>query len=215
MKWVTRSILVLLAVFVVTAVGLWFASNRSDAGRMRGSIEIARPAEVVWPWMTDPERLPQWVGWLEAVESDSTSPAEGIGHRETWVMNDPRMKEKLRVPGTITLWEPPHQLGVHVELSGMFTGDVFYKLTDLGNGRTRVEQDGRFLYGSQLAKLMEPMVTPDAMRKLVADLNRLRQKVEAEPFTPDPGEMADSTAADAALDSIATGAAVDSTSQSR
>jgi len=126
MKWVTRSLLVLLVVLVVTALGLWFASNRSDAGRMRGSIEIARPAEVVWPWMTDAARLPQWVGWLEAVESDSTGPAEGIGHRETWVMNDPRMKEKLRVPGTITLWEPPYQMGVHVELPGMFTGDVFY-----------------------------------------------------------------------------------------
>jgi len=37
------------------------------------------------------------------------------------------------------------------------------------------------------------MVTPDAMRKLVADLNRLRQMVEAEPFTPDPGGEADST----------------------
>lgn len=194
MKWVTRSVLVLVAVIVATVAGLWFASNRSDAGRMRGSIEIARPVDMVWPWMTDPVRLTQWVSWLESVEPDSTSPAEGIGHRETWVMNDPRLKEKLRVPGTITLWEPPRQMGVHVELPGMFAGDVLYTLTDLGNGRTRVEQDGRFRYESQVAKLMEPMVTPDAMRKLVADLNRLRQGVEAEPFTPDPGSTADSAA---------------------
>ena len=209
MKWVLRSLLVLVSVFVVTVMGLWFASNRSDAGRMRGSIEIARPMDVVWPWMTEPARLTQWVGWLEAVEPDSTSPAEGIGHRETWVMNDPRVKETLRVPGTITLWEPPNQMGVHVEMPGMFTGDVLYKLTDAGNGRTRVEQDGRFRYESQLAKLMEPMVTPDAMRKLVADLNRLRQKVEAEPFTPDPGAAADSTVAD----SLAAGASADSSAR--
>jgi uncharacterized protein YndB with AHSA1/START domain len=189
MKWVARSLLALIVVFVVTLVGLWLASNRSDAGRMRASIEIARPAEVIWPWMVEPARLTQWVGWLEAVEDDSTSPAEGIGHRETWVMNDPRMKEKMRVPGAITLWEPPNQLGVHVALPGMFEGDVLYKLTDLGNGRTRVEQDGRYRYESRLTKLLEPMITPDAMRKVVADLNRLRQLVEAEAFTPDPGDV--------------------------
>ena len=202
MKWFTRSLLLLVAVFAVTVAGLWFASNRSDAGRMRGSIEIARPAEVIWPWLTDPARLTQWVGWLEAVEPDPTSPPEGIGHREFWVMNDPHRRDKLRVPGTTTLWEPPYQLGVHVELPGMFTGDVFYKLTDLGNGRTRVEQDGRFRYESQIAKLMEPMVTPDAMRKMVADLNRLRQMVEAEPFTPDPGGVPASPA-DSSADSSA------------
>ncbi len=194
MKWVLRSLLALVAVCIVTFVGLWLASNRSDAGRMRASIDIHRPADVVWPWMNEPAKLTQWVGWLESVEPDSTTPLEGIGHRETWVMNDPRMKEKLRVPGTTTLWEPPHQLGVHVELAGVFAGDVFYKLTDLGNGRTRVEQDGRFRYETQMMKLMEPMITPDAMRKVVADLNRLRQAIEAEPFTPEPGAI-DSLAA--------------------
>jgi hypothetical protein len=71
----------------------------------------------------------------------------------------------------------------------MFEGDVLYKLTDLGNGRTRVEQDGRYRYESRLTKLLEPMITPDAMRKVVADLNRLRQLVEAEAFTPDPGDV--------------------------
>ena len=196
MKWLLRTLLVLGVVLVVTVMGLWLGSNRSDAGRMRASIDVARPADVVWPWMYEPARLTQWVGWLEAVEPDSTTPAEGIGHRETWVMNDPRLKEKMRVPGTITLWEPPHQMGVHVELPGLFAGDVLYKLTDLGNGRTRVEQDGRFRYESQLAKLLEPMTTPDAMRKLVADLNRLRQSIEAEPFTPEP-DVADSLGAPA------------------
>jgi hypothetical protein len=119
------------------------------------------------------------------------------------------VKEKLHVPGTITLWEPPNQMGVHVEMPGMFTGDVLYKLTDAGSGRTRVEQDGRFRYEGELAKLLEPMVTPDAMRKLVADLNRLRQKVEAEPFTPDPGADADSTMAD----SLVVGANADSSAR--
>lgn len=185
LKWILRIGIALLAVLVVSVAGLWFASNRHDAGRMRGSVEIARPPEEIWPWMTRPDRLTQWVGWLDTVETDSTTPAEGIGHRETWVMNDPRMKRRLRLPGTITLWEPPRELGIHVELPGMGDGDVLYKLQDLGNGRTRVEQDGRFRYADRFVRLMEPMLTPDAMRKMVADLNRLRQQVEAMPYEPD------------------------------
>ena len=196
MKWLTRTLVVLAAVLVLVVVGLWAASNRRDAGRMRGSIEIARPAEMVWPWLHEPDRLTQWVGWLESVEPDTTTPAVGIGQRSVWVMNDPRMKERLRIPGTVTHWEPPEQLGMHVELPGAFTGDVFYKLIDLGNGRSRVEQDGRFRYQTPLARLLEPMVTPDAMRKLVADLNRLRTKAEAEPYpTEPPPAAADSATA--------------------
>lgn len=185
MKWIIRIVGGVLTVLVVCFLGLWIASNRRDAGRMRGSIEIARSPEEVWAWVHEPAKLTQWVGWLSDVRVDSTSAPEGIGHRETWVMDDPRMRQEVLVPGTVTLWEPPVQLGVHVATPGMFEGDILYKLTDLGNGRTRLEQDARFHYLERFAALMEPMVTPDAMRKMVADMNRLKSKIEALPFEPD------------------------------
>ncbi len=203
MKWVVRIVGSLAVLLVISVLGLWIASNRRDAGRMRGSIEISRPPEDIWPWMTQPDKLTQWVGWLDEVRPDSTSPAEGIGHRETWIMNDPRLKERLPVPGTITLWEPPTQMGVHIEVPGKFVGDVLYKLNDLGNGRTRVEQDGRFRYYDRLGALMEPMVTPEAMRKMFDDMSRLRAKVEAEPYDPEdaPAAEPDSLGADLPADS--------------
>src|SRR5580765_126068 len=155
MKLIVRIAGALLGLLVVCVLGLWIASNRRDAGRMRGSIEIERSPEEVFAWISEPDKLTQWVGGLSEVRPDSTTPAEGIGHRETWIMDDPRMKQKLPVPGTITLWEPPEQMGVHVEVPQMFDGDVFYKLTDLGNGRTRFEQDARFHYKDRFATLME------------------------------------------------------------
>lgn len=185
MKWIARILGGALVLFVVCALGLWIASHRRDAGRMRGNIEIARPVDQVWAWMTEPAKLTQWVGWLSEVQTDSLSSPEGIGHREIWVMDDPRMKEKLHVPGTITLWEPPNQMGVHVEVPKAFEGDVLYKLTELPNGHTRVEQDGRFTYLDRFAALMEPVVTPEKMRKMFADMQRLKSKVEAEPFPAD------------------------------
>ena len=92
---------------------------------------------------------------------------------------------------------------MHVEVPGSFNGDVLYTLTDLGNGRTRVEQDGRFTYDSKLVSLMEPLLTPDAMRKMFDDMKRLKEKVEALPEDPNQGvhDDEDSTATQAPADS--------------
>ena len=196
MKWLIRVAGALAALLVVSFLGLWIASNRKDAGRMRASIEIARPPEEIWPWITEPGQLTQWVGWLSEVRPDSTSPAEGIGHRATWVIDDPREKQKLVMPGTVTLWEPPAQMGVHVEVPHTLDGDVLYRLTALGNGHTRVDQDGRFHYDSRLRTLMEPLLTPDDMRKLFDDMKRLKTRIEAQPddLNQGVGNDEDSTA---------------------
>ncbi|MCE9626488.1 MAG: SRPBCC family protein [Candidatus Eisenbacteria bacterium] len=196
MKWVVRIVGTLVALLVLSVLGLFIASNRRDAGRLRGNVEIDRPLETVWAWLSEPDKLTQWVGWLEAIEPDTTTVAEGIGHREWWVMNDPHMQGKLRIPGEITVWDPPNRIGVHIAMPGMMTGDVLYSLTALPNGRTRFEQDGRFRYENKFAALMEPLVTPDAMKKLVDDMRRLKQKVEAEEFPADSLEAEEEMAPD-------------------
>jgi len=75
MKYVLRIGGAIVAVLLIGAAGLWIASNRRDAGRMRASVEIERAPEEIWPWITEPEQLPQWVGWLAVVKPDTTSPA--------------------------------------------------------------------------------------------------------------------------------------------
>jgi len=177
----------ILGLLLIAVAGLWIASNRRDAGRMRASVEIERAPEEIWPWITEPEQLTQWVKWLREVRPDTTSPAEGIGHRETRVIDDPRTKEPKLEAGNVTLWEPPDQMGIHVEVPDEYEGDVLYTLTDLGNGRTRVEQDGRFTFDKRFASLLEPLMTPGAMRKMFDDMKRLKEKVEAVPEDPNEG----------------------------
>jgi len=177
----------ILGLLLIAVAGLWIASNRRDAGRMRASVEIERAPEEIWPWITEPEQLTQWVKWLREVRPDTTSPAEGIGHRETRVIDDPRTKEPRLEAGNVTLWEPPDQMGIHVEVPDEYEGDVLYTLTDLGNGRTRVEQDGRFTFDKRFASLLEPLMTPGAMRKMFDDMKRLKEKVEAVPEDPNEG----------------------------
>ena len=177
----------ILGLLLIAVAGLWIASNRRDAGRMRASVEIERAPEEIWPWITEPEQLTQWVKWLREVRPDTTSPAEGIGHRETRVIDDPRTKEPKLEAGNVTLWEPPDQMGIHVEVPDEYQGDILYTLTDLGNGRTRVEQDGRFTFDKRFASLLEPLMTPGAMRKMFDDMKRLKEKVEAVPEDPNEG----------------------------
>jgi len=177
----------ILGLLLIAVAGLWIASNRRDAGRMRASVEIERAPEEIWPWITEPEQLTQWVKWLREVRPDTTSPAEGIGHRETRVIDDPRTKEPKLEAGNVTRWEPPDQMGIHVEVPDEYEGDVLYTLTDLGNGRTRVEQDGRFTFDKRFASLLEPLMTPGAMRKMFDDMKRLKEKVEAVPEDPNEG----------------------------
>ena len=193
----------ILGLLLIAVAGLWIASNRRDAGRMRASVEIERAPEEIWPWITEPEQLTQWVKWLREVRPDTTSPAEGIGHRETRVIDDPRTKEPRLEAGNVTLWEPPDQMGIHVEVPDEYEGDVLYTLTDLGNGRTRVEQDGRFTFDKRFASLLEPLMTPGAMRKMFDDMKRLKEKVEAVPEDPNEGVGDDDSTSTAPADSTA------------
>src|SRR5262249_49885460 len=158
-----------------------------------GSVEIDRPTDEVFAWIREPDKLTQWVGWLAEVQNDPTTPKEGIGHRETWVMDDPRMKTRISVPGTITLWDPPGQMGVHVEMPRAAGGAASTSPTAPGAGRPRLEGAAPFRSLPRLATLLEPVTTPDAMHKMYDDMQRLKRKLEAQPF-PSDSTAADSSA---------------------
>jgi uncharacterized protein YndB with AHSA1/START domain len=178
MKWVLRIVGALVGLAVLAVLILFALSKRPDAGKGEVSIEIAQPPTVVWAWITEPEKLKQWVGWLAAVESDTTT-AMGVGHREVWVMDDPNAKEPMRLPAVVTAEDAPHSGSAHIEVPGSFEGEVSYVLTDLGGGRTRLTQKADFRYTNPVFALLEPLVTPEANKKMATDLARLKAKAEA------------------------------------
>lgn len=183
MKWLLRIAGVLVGLCVLALVVLFALSRRPGAGKDEVSVEIARPPEVVWAWMTEPDKLVQWVSWLQAVEYDSTT-AMGVGHREVWVMNDPNTKETMRIQATITAEDAPRSGAAHLLVPGSFEGDASYTITDLGNGRSRLTQKTSFRYLQAFFALLEPLITPEARKKQVADFARLKEKAEAAPGAP-------------------------------
>lgn len=178
MRWLLIAVGVLVGLVIVAVGVLWALGRRPDAGKDQVSVEIARPPEVVWAWITEPDKLVQWVAWLEAVESDPASP-QGVGHREVWVVNDPNMKQQMRIGAVVTQQDAPRACAARVEVPKMFEGEIAYTLEDLGGGRTRLTQKSAFVYTHPLAALMEPLVTPEARKKQISDFARLKSKAEA------------------------------------
>ena len=74
----------------------------------------------------------------------------------------------MEIQSTCSEYAPPSLLTVQLSVSGMFEGRQSYRLTDLGNSRTRMEVDTTYTFGQWFAALMEPLITPAAEKKAEA-----------------------------------------------
>jgi hypothetical protein len=87
----------------------------------------------------------------------------------------------MTIDSVCTRNEAPIYKEVALSTPGAFDGRQSYRLTDLGNNRTRLEIDGRFHYSMWFAQLMEPLITPEARKKMDGDLAHLKSLVESTP----------------------------------
>lgn len=106
--------------------------------RMQHAVDIERTPDDLWPWLTEPDRLTQWMkGLLEISPASDGEP--GVGYRSTM-----KIKEGRKVSDydeEIIRWNPPHGLGVRITGGSMPAGmamESVYTVTDLG-GRSRVD----------------------------------------------------------------------------
>ena len=167
--------LVVLAVGVLLVIGGGRGQGEFDA-----SVDIARPAPVVFTWITEPERVKSWVGWMVDIR-DLTPGRTGVGAREVWVMEDRNNNnQRMDIEAEVTRLEADRLLEARLSAPEGFTGTVTYQLEPLDANRTRLVYRGRFQYHHWLAKLLEPVITRSAQQKLEEDLDRLKQKAEAE-----------------------------------
>jgi uncharacterized protein YndB with AHSA1/START domain len=177
-RWVLRILLGLAGVLVVATSVLALMGIRQDAGVSRASAEIKAPREQVWLWIEEPDKFKQWVGWV--VDIQTINSVKGVGHRDIVIMNEPGSQERVRIESTWTEYAPPDRFAASAVFPGLFTGSQSYKLTDLGQGRSRLEITSRIHYTSPLIRLFEPLATPSSTRKIESDLARLKTLAEAE-----------------------------------
>ena len=179
MKWLLYGLLGVVGVVMLAILVLLMLGGARGESRLQATIEIARPASVVFDWITDPLRVQSWVGWL--VEIQSLTPGDpAVGSREVWVMEDRNNNnQRMEIASEIISLEKDRSLSARLRAPGGFEGTVSYALEPLGSGHTRLQYVGDYKYEHWLAKLLEPIIARSAQQKLEEDLARLKQLAEA------------------------------------
>ena len=180
MKWLLYGLGAVVAVVMVAVLVLLMLGGGRGESRLQATIEIARPASVVFDWITRPSRVQSWVGWL--IEIQSLSPGEQtIGSREVWVMEDRNNNnQRMEIESEIVGLDQNRVLSTRLHSPGGFEGTVTYSLEPMGADRTRLQYLGDYKFEHWLAKLLEPVISRSAQQKLEEDLARLKQLAEAE-----------------------------------
>src|SRR5262245_8415333 len=102
MRFLTRIIQASLAVALTLAVVLWFAARRGDRGFIEEEVTIARPAPVVFRWISSEDLVRRWVSEVvelrRADEGGAQQKATGFkmtqiiaGHRGEMSLSDDRV----------------------------------------------------------------------------------------------------------------------------
>ena len=173
MKWVLYALAGIGGLLVICVIVLLFLGGYRGESRLVASVDIARPPSAVFPFITQPDKLKSWVGWL--VEVKEVAPA-----RQVWVMEDRNNNNQLmNIETAITRTEPGRLLEANVAAAEGFTGHVRYELESGDNKQTRLTYVANYKFDHWLAKLLEPIISRSAQQKLEEDLQRLKQQVEA------------------------------------
>jgi len=175
MGWAKRVVLAFLAILLLLAAGLWAAGLRSGAAKNEIVLEINKPPADVFPWLLEPEKLKQWItGMTEMTQLTPGPMTVGTKSRDVVVMGS----ETTVMNVEITALEPNRLLAAHIDTE-LFSDDIRYELSDL-NGKTRLAYSGVVNYKHWFAKLLEPVITPAAQKKLAEDTARLKALVQSQ-----------------------------------
>jgi uncharacterized membrane protein len=141
-----------------------------------GTIEIARPAQDVFDYVTDLKRQSEWQEAIVSIEVETDGPTR-VGTQAV---------ETRRVPGgtrtfpfEMTEHDPPRRSSFQVT-GGPVRPHGSITLTPLENG-TRTQVDFRMEFvGHGLGVLLIPLAQRDAQRQVPKDLDALKRRLESQ-----------------------------------
>jgi carbon monoxide dehydrogenase subunit G len=133
------------------------------------STDIAKPPDEVFPYLFEPDRVPQWTTGLHEYERLGSGPlAKGARFRERLQVSGQNIDTELEV----TAYDPPSSAESRAKIRGI---DVIstYDLQPSGAG-TRLTQTVEATGGGISGRLLIPVIQPHLERKLEADLAALK-----------------------------------------
>jgi carbon monoxide dehydrogenase subunit G len=175
MKWL-KIIGIMAAVIIGGSVAIVFLLGRlPNAGRIQTSTEINAPREKVWAFLDNEQNMKQWVSWLVDVKQAGPRGPNAV---LTLTMRDENNGGQVMTFNSRCIEYVPGTKMTEKMESTEFDGTQSYLLTDLGNGRTRLDIDGNFHFPNWFANFMTPLIMPAAKSKMVGDLEHLKSIVE-------------------------------------
>jgi uncharacterized protein YndB with AHSA1/START domain len=180
MKWLLYALAAVGGLLVICVIVLLFLGGFRGESRLVASVDIARPPSAVFPWLSQPDKLKSWVGWMVDVR-DLTPNHTGVGTKQVWVMEDRNNNnQRMDIASEITRSDPDRLLEAKVSAAEGFTGEVRYELESVDAKNTKLTYRATYKFDHWLAKLLEPVISRSAQQKLEEDLQRLKRQVEAE-----------------------------------
>lgn len=180
MRWLLYALAGVGGLVVIAVVILLFLGGFRGESQLVAQIDIAKPASTVFTWVSRPEKLKSWVGWMVDVR-EITPNQNGVGSRQVWVMEDRNNNNQLmNIASEVTRHEPDRVLESKVSAAEGFTGEVRYELEPIDATKTKLTYRAHYKFDHWLAKLLEPIISRSAQQKLEEDLQRLKQQVEQE-----------------------------------
>ena len=141
------------------------------------TIEVNRPAEEVFAYVTNPTRFVEWQDGVVSGHMDGDRP-HAVGDR---CLTTRKIGGAERsVTSEITHIDPPNTWGVRA-IDGPIRAIVDVTVSPLEDGRrSRVKIDLEFT-GHGIGKLLVPLfVRPSARKEMPENLNRLKQRLESD-----------------------------------
>lgn len=157
----------LLVALALAIAGLLMAGGASGRGRNTITVDIARPAAEIFPWLVETDKRKQWIGFLKS--------SERIGDQQVRDTIEDHGRV-FTLPFTVQARSAPHRLQLSA-VTPYFDMAMDHRLEETA-GRTRLTLEIDTQYKMWFAKLMSPLVTRDAQKTwegYCADLKRLAE----------------------------------------
>jgi uncharacterized protein YndB with AHSA1/START domain len=140
-----------------------------------GTIEIARPPQDVFDYVTDLRRQGEWQAAIVDVKVETEGPTR-VGTKAVETRRVPGRKETF--PFEMTEHDPPRRSSFRVT-GGPVRPYGTMNFTPLDTGtRTRVDFEMEFV-GHGFGVLLLPLVRRDARRQVPRDLSALKERLES------------------------------------
>ncbi len=140
--------------------------------RSSGTVVIAAAPEAVFPWLTEPQKLTQWLGGL--VESRPLGDGVlRVGARSIEVVEE--NGRRIEMETVVTRLEPARTLAARIEASP-FACDVEYELAPVAGG-TEVRYSSEVRMKGAM-RILTPLLAGAIRRKTGTDLASLKRAVE-------------------------------------